>query len=716
MAANVVEELISIRKLCIGCRACENLCGENAVSLETDSEGFPRASVNTEKCVGCGKCTEICPLTSPLPESKKRPDYYAFRAGADIASTSSSGGAFAILADWMISRGGYVCGVVLDENMDAVYRLTDDRGIAAKMRGPKYASSEMGSICKEIKEKIDGGSEVLFTGFPCHVHAVRNYIGDDPHLFTADIVCSGMASPLVYRKYIEEISGNKKITNIDFKPKGQPKGSIAVMYDDGSFRISADDPYVKACSVNLIINQGCSACRFTEARPGDVTLGDMMGDGNLGGNAAGTVSMVTVSTQKGVAMAYDMVDTADFAERMAKPRTEDNPGLKAERKLHLAWIRMVHLLDRGHPVSKAIDYCLGWKFDVGITGFWRVNNFGGELTYYALYHHMMDLGLEPIMIESRRKTERSAPPSPALLQTKYPFYSIARWYATKKEQEELNSRVSNFVVGSDQVWNRLFISQDSIECYALDFAHDDRNKVAVASSFGTDKFEGTEEEKERFAALLRRFDHLSVRENSAAEICREMGAEAEVIIDPVMVCDIKHFEALSDASDARFPQKYVFNYMMHPVNFAGMEKIYDELGYGPVTAGNASSDFNEKIEYPRTSMGSVENWMKGIRNASFVLTDSFHGTVFSILFRKPFVTLVGDWGEGSGVGRITTLLGTLGLEERMCRTSQEAVDSGVLFSPIDYSEVHRKLDAERRTASEWIRNALNVGGDPQAGS
>ncbi len=708
MALNVVEELIGIRKLCVSCRACENVCEKGAITLATDNVGFLRSSVDESKCIRCGRCSEICPLISPLPEIKRRQDYYAFRANAEIASTSSSGGAFPILADWMLARGGYVCGVILENGVNAVYAITKDKDIVQKMRGPKYAPSDMGHIYGEIKKKLDEGEDVLFVGMPCHVHALHNIVGDDPHLFTADIVCTGQPSPMIYSKYIEELSAEKPITSMDFNPRGQPKGSLAIMYADGTFRMSVYDPFVRACNASLIINQGCAACRFIDSRPGDITLGDLMGSDKVAGSAAGTLSLVMVNSQKGAAMAFDMNDSADFAERIPKPNFEENPGLKHERRLHLGWIRMVHFLQRGHPVAKSIDYCLRWKFDVGITGFWRVLNFGGELTYYALYHIIMDMGLEPLMIESRRKSKRNAPPNPPLLATKYPFYNIARWYETKEEQEELNNRVDNFIVGSDQVWNRRFITQDILECYTLDFVHDEKNKIAIASSFGTDRFEGTDEERESFAALLRRFNHLSVRESSAVELCKELGAEAEIIIDPVMLCDVKHFEALSDASQMRYPKQYAFNYMMHPVNFEGMEKIYEALGYGPVTAGNASSDFNERIDYPRTSVGTVENWMKGIKNSSFVVTDSFHGTVFSILFRKPFVTLIGNWNEGSGVGRITTLLTTLGLEERICKTSQGAIESGVLFAPIDYDEVHRKLDKEREVGMAWVKNALNM--------
>jgi len=98
--------------------------------------------------------------------------------------------------------------------------------------------------------------------------------------------------------------------------------------------------------------------------------------------------------------------------------------------------------------------------------------------------------------------------------------------------------------------------------------------------------------------------------------------------------------------------------------------------------------------------------MRYFLGCSYVFTDSFHGTVFSILFRKQFVTLIGNWGENSGVGRMTTLLETLGLENRIFRTPGEAVDSGALDRVIDYDIVHERLRECREESLQWLRNAI----------
>ncbi len=700
MVSNVVKGLREARLLCVGCRACENVCEHGAIDLQTDDQGFYRSAVYADRCVECGKCSEVCPQLRSTFGNKTV--LYSVRADADTVRLSSSGGVFTLIAKWAFERDGCVCGVVMGSDFSARYVIAESMDAIDAMHGIKCTYSDMGTIYKDIRAKLDEGRNVVFVGLPCHVQAVKNFIGENSRLWTVDIACTGQPSPMIFKKYIEELSANGAVSRIDFKPKGESPDTLSVSYEDGSFKLSNKDPYMRAVESNLIINQACSACRYAKTpRTGNVTIGDLKRKPNAG---IGT-NVIIVNNDRGNILLNDITDLSEYVSPIQISAIDGNKGFKSERELHLGWIRMFDLVNRGHSISKSVRYSLGWKFDVGITGFWRVMNYGGELTYYALYHIILDMGLEPIFIDYRSDIE-GAPQSPPLLDTKYPFYSIARWYATKKEQEELNSRVKTFVVGSDQVWNRRFVNQDTLECYALDFVHPERKKVAVAASFGTNRFEGTDEERESFAALLRRFDHLSVREKSAVDLCAEMGAKADIIMDPVMLCDIRHFEALADASDARYPDYYAFNYMMFAVNFGGMEEIYRKLGYGPITAGNASANINEKIEYPRTNMGTLENWMKCIKGSSFVVTDSFHGTVFSILFKKQFITLVGSWGENSGVGRITTLLETLGLENRVFRTPGEALESGALDDPIDYDAVHYRLDKSREASIEWLRKAL----------
>ncbi len=698
MAHNVSESLDDAEKTCISCSACLHRCSHEAISFVSTDAGFSRIVIDESKCTNCGDCTKVCPQLN-RPKEETAPKCYA-------GLEDNRDNVFHALSKWIVENGSYVSGALADKDLKIRYHATNDLQSALQMTFSPCFFSEMDGIFVDIESLLESGSKVLFIGRPCHVQAIKNYIGENANLYTADILCDGQPSPSICSNYLREVSGNNTISTLECNSEDK-SSTLNIVFSDGSKKESNKDPYVRAYKKHLAIDGACQSCNYSDhPRTGDITIGRCKV--HIESDSENR-EVIIVNSEKGMHLLNGIIDSGYRIEECPMPSTADVPGMRKERPLHPGSKRMKDMLGRGHPVSKAADYCLGRKYDVGITGFWRVVNYGGVLTYYALYNIILDMGLEPLMIESRKESaNQPLPPNPKLYKAGYPDYSIAPWYHSKEEEEELNSRVKNFVVGSDQVWNRKFISQNSIECYALDFVHEDRNKVSISSSFGTDKFEGNESEKESFARLLRRFNHVSVREESAVEICTELGVEASVIIDPVMICDMKHYEELAEKSNMVVPELYVFNYMMHPGIFTGMEAVYKALGYGPITISNAGVNVNERIPYPRTNIGSVENWLKCIMNSSFVLTDSFHGTVFSILLKKPFVTLIGSWGNESGVDRMITLLKWLGLEDRMYRTPHDALKSGVLNRNIDYESIHQILNERRKASMNWIRNALET--------
>jgi len=416
------------------------------------------------------------------------------------------------------------------------------------------------------------------------------------------------------------------------------------------------------------------------------------------------VSTVLVNNDKGKEMFQHISDSASYVRRIPLSFSKRYNMYADKKRTNPERTRFYHLLDKGMPVSKALEYSLGRRYDVGITGFWRVHNYGGVLTYYALYNLIEDMGFEPVMVDTRHRLKGRLP-NPIIYKTGYPDYSRDFWFSTKDGQRrDQNPRIRNFVVGSDQVWNRNLIKQESLEAYALDFVEPWRNRVAIASSFGRGEFAGTDEEKERFAALLKRFNRVSVREESGVKLCASMGVKAKLLLDPVMLCDPKHFEELAEKGSVKPGGNYVFNYMIIPTRFFGMEEVYKDLGMRAVSIPGVAAVGAEKLGTELTDPGCVEDWMRYFLNCSFVFTDSFHGTVFSILFRKPFVTLSGEAKEGGG--RVGTILKALGLQSRMCASVGEALESGVLHEPIDFDSAHRKLEVLRKDCIEWIEKSI----------
>ncbi|MDY0236844.1 MAG: polysaccharide pyruvyl transferase family protein [Gudongella sp.] len=694
------------KRTCSGCYACFNACPSEAITMVLDDEGFCVSRVDPGICVSCGICTEVCPQINSESGNDAAPMCYAVKASEDVLTESSSGGAFTLFAREVLSRGGYVCGAVYDEDMNVVFKITDNEEGLAAMHGSKYIFSDMGTTHKEIKDLVDSGKIVLFSGCPCQVAGLRRFVGDNGNLLTVDLLCGGLPSKGMYRRYLREISEGKKVKEIQFRSKKYPFGTSVIRFEDGSEKVSLSDAYFKAFLGDITKPAACYDCLFAEApRQGDVSIGDLWSADKIISDTdlSNGISCVMINNRKGMELFELACRNATYLKEIPLSFLKRFNRLKQTRTPPLSRQRFFYLLKRGHPFLKAVDYSLKWKFDVGITGFWRVHNYGGVLTYFALYRLITDMGLEPILIEARN-VSKGAPPSPVLLGMKYPFYNVSRYHKDMDDERELNLRVSRFLVGSDQVWNRRFISQSSLECYALDFVSPWRKRISVASSFGSDRFNGSEEEEEKFAELLRRFDFVSVRERTGAELCEKYGVRAEVILDPVMLCDERHYEELISNSKAMFPNNYAFCYGADVSKFKA-ERIAEEAGCGLIKVERFGMKPTGVTPTPITDVGVVENWIKCLRDSSFVVGDSFHAAAFSILFRKPFAVVYKNRGNESGFDRIKTLLDTFGLNDRLY-SSVDDVTYEKMMEPIDYDRVNAILERERERCLDWIKKAL----------
>ncbi len=703
MAVNVETELAASERTCVGCFACGSVCKFDAIFMDLDSEGFEKAHVRESACKSCGACLKVCPQITGPSEGDASPSSYALKADAETLAVSSSGGAFTLLADWVLAKGGYVCGTVYDDDMNVVYALTKDREVVSRMRGSKYVFSEMRGIYVDVKDAL-ADSYVLFVGLPCQVKALRNYIGDDDRLFTVDLLCGGQPSKGVYRRYLSEISAEKQVSDLRFRSKDQSYGTLVIGYADGTRKVSLGDKDYAAFNKHLIKSSACNGCLFSDTpKPGDLTIGDLWGAERYirDLDVEEGVSLVLVNTEKGKEVFDEIKGGAAYLREVplgfAKRFNRFGPALP----VHAGRRRFYSMLDRGFPIKKALDYALAGRFDVGIAGLWRVDDYGGEASYYALYMFFKDKGMEPLMIESRSDLQ-GLPEEPHLLKTRYSVNSRARWYRTLVDQGELAARVFNFVAGPGPIWDRRIIGQDVVGCYSLDFVSPWRNKISVASVIGTDAFGGSEGDRARFVDLVKRLDRVSVSDESTRAALEALGIDAKLVLDPVFLCDLARYDELIGRSKAMFPGSFVMTYMMHR-GIEGYERILDELGMGSLNVGSSLRDYNAREHLPQTDVYYVESWLKCIRSSSFVLTDSYYAVAFAILFRKPFVAVVKD---SAANGRIHTLLAALGLEDRMLESYPDVLDSGILDRDIDYDAVHGRLSELRKDTESWMMGSL----------
>lgn len=274
--------------MCTGCGACAAVCPVCCIRMEADQEGFLRPVVQEETCIGCGLCRQACPvLTQPAPASDSTVAYAAIHTDPQVRYSSTSGGIFSLICDWVFARGGIVYGAAYDSDFNVVHCCADSPDALQKFRGAKYAQSNLGETYRQVQDSLMGGQYVLFSGTPCQVGGLVSFLGKDhDKLILVDLICHGVPSPDVWQHYIRyrsrtDADGAKPIAiNMRSKETGWPGYSIRFDYPDGKFysALNSQDPYLRGFVGDLYLRPSCYDCRFKGIqRQSDFTLGDYWG-------------------------------------------------------------------------------------------------------------------------------------------------------------------------------------------------------------------------------------------------------------------------------------------------------------------------------------------------------------------------------------------------------------------------------------------------------
>jgi len=277
------------KEKCAGCYACVNACPQKCISMEINREGFRYPEVDHSKCIKCGNCVDICPVVDKMIVQSDPVAYACINKDESIRMESSSGGIFTLLAEQIITDGGIVFGVGFNKKFEVEHSYIETKKDLDKFRGSKYVQSKIGETYKQAKEFLEEGRKVLFTGTPCQIGGLRSYLKKYyKNLFCVDIVCHGVPSPTVWKKYIEyrEEIAQSPIQRICFrnKNKGWKKYSVSFWFENNTeYRQTLDkDPYMIAFLKDVCLRPSCYACKFKSLyRQGDITLGDFWGIENI---------------------------------------------------------------------------------------------------------------------------------------------------------------------------------------------------------------------------------------------------------------------------------------------------------------------------------------------------------------------------------------------------------------------------------------------------
>ncbi len=261
---------------------------------------------------------------------------------------------------------------------------------------------------------------------------------------------------------------------------------------------------------------------------------------------------------------------------------------------------------------------------------------------------------------------------------------------TRSNVSEASSDGDVFITGSDQVWNEMLTGRDS--SYLLDFCGD-KTRVSYAASFGVSSIPETS--KKKYKDSLSKMDFLSVREEQGAKIIKELiDKDATVLVDPTLLMSRDFWEQTSISPNVDYNYILVYKITKEENLFTFARQLSKQTGL-PILfiPNNAKKLFGDKTLF---SVGP-EEWLGYINKASYVVTNSFHGTVFSIMFGKKFFVDLSSKNIASS--RQATLLKLFGLEERIIAN----YSPDILDKEIDYSLVQEILTKQQKKSFEFLQ-------------
>ena len=373
----------------------------------------------------------------------------------------------------------------------------------------------------------------------------------------------------------------------------------------------------------------------------------------------------------------------------------------------------------------------GGAVKIGIVTFYRVANYGAMLQAYALWKFLESRGHEIVFIHIPRVAPERIPLWRCFVSRSWKGvvtklrlrirHSITEFAASYPQTFVCHSiddikretaACDVFIVGSDQMWNPIWCSGEHLPLVMLDFAAEGKPRIAYAASFGVESWD----EKygpERAGAALSKFKAISVREASGVEIVKDLTGrtDAKCLLDPTLLHGSGFYRRIIaerqivNCDDSSYVFRYWLQWSDVRESDGAVELIKKLIGVNcveddSIPVGGVGASFYRMCGVQ--GKVTVPEWLNKIAGASFMLTNSFHGTVFAILFHRPFLSVLLRGGMSGMNERALSLLQILGLEDRAIYLDEVVEYERLIAEPIDWISVESRLDAKRDEVKEWL--------------
>lgn len=348
---------------------------------------------------------------------------------------------------------------------------------------------------------------------------------------------------------------------------------------------------------------------------------------------------------------------------------------------------------------------------ISLITIWHIGNYGAEMQSYATIKTLQEMGHDVSMIDIRLTD--ALPKSfkykiaslfgrTSLLSHKYEkfwrlYFPTTRRYHSIQELRTSPPVSDVYLVGSDQVWNPA-LTTTLAKAFFLDFGDSSTRRVAYASSFGFAEFPDEFSFKETYLELLANMDAISCREESGVQLLQKLGIDSINVLDPTLLRRDYH-ELTGEISEMNSLVFYPIGNNLEPVELFAI-RIAEQLN---LTYSNL---MHRSYKFGRLFCDglSVQDWIRSIASAKIIVTTSFHGVAFSLVYQRQFVVIISNRNRAS---RITNLLNKLNLSDRYFYTVEDAQASNCWETQIDYEQVSRKLETLRIASVEFLKHALD---------